>query len=457
MSQVKHPASFRDPSGFIFVKDGTIFRQINQCSRESYDYLLNSGLHNVLVDQNLLIPHIEIDHIKGISDEVYKIIKPESIPFTSYPYEWTFSQLKDAALLTLRIQRLAIEYEMTLKDASAFNVQFWHGRPILIDTLSFEKYIEGSPWIAYRQYCQHFLAPLAVMKYCDIRLANLLKTYLDGLPLDLTSSILPLRSRFNFPLYCHIHLHAKYQRDFAGSDSTLKVKKINRLGMLGIIDSLESAIRGLKWQPSNHGWADYYDSNTYSQLAFNHKKKLVHDYLRKTQPKLVFDFGANTGEFSRLACDTGSETISFDVDPLSAEINYQKCVSEGQANILPLVLDLANPSSGLGWAHQERSSLAQRGPADMVLALALIHHLAFANNLPLILIADFLATLGKRLIIEFVPPEDAQCQRLVADRIELLSDYNQATFEEAFKRYFIISDMQKIEDSGRFIYFMKRN
>lgn len=457
MSLIRHPASFRDPSGFIFIEDGTNFRQINRCYREDYDHFMNSGLYEVLVRDNLLIPHTEVSHAKGLSTECYKIIRPEPVPFISYPYEWTFSQLKDAALLTLRVQRLALEFGMILKDASAYNVHFVNGRPILIDTLSLTKYLEGSPWIAYRQYCQHFLGPLTLMKYRDVRLANLLKTYLDGLPLDLVSSQLPWRSRFRFALYCHIHLHAKYQRAFADSAVPAKIRKINRHSLLGIIHSLQTATQKLNWSASSPGWATYYDANNYSETAFSHKKDLVQDYLDKVQPSVVFDIGANTGEFSRIAAKKGIRTISFDFDPLSVELNYRNCVRDGETNILPLVLDFTNPSPALGWAHMERSSLAQRGPADVVLALALVHHLVFANNLPLRCIADYLATLGNKLIIEFVPPEDPQCQRLIAHRQQLLSRYNQELFEDVFRKYFTITIIQKIKDSLRSIYLMEKS
>jgi len=195
------PSSFRDPSGFLFLRDGFIYRQVNTIYRENYDYLISSNLYKTLVDAELLIPHHEVDIKKARSDEIYKVIKPELILFISYPYEWCFSQLKDAALTTLEIQKKSLDFGISLKDCSAYNIQFRKGKPIFIDTLSFERYHQGKPWVAYRQFCQHFLAPLALMSYKDIRLNQLFRVYIDGPPLDLTSSLLPFRTRFRISPY----------------------------------------------------------------------------------------------------------------------------------------------------------------------------------------------------------------------------------------------------------------
>ncbi|MEI7526409.1 MAG: hypothetical protein WCJ95_18825, partial [Mariniphaga sp.] len=184
-------SSFRDPSGFLFYEEGKLLRQVNGCYKEDYDLLMGSGLYTRLVEKNLLIPHQELTGHQGLNGSTYKVIEPEKVGFISYPYEWSFSQLKDAAFATLEIQKIALQYGMTLKDATAYNVQFHKGRPVFIDTLSFEIYQEGKPWQAYKQFCQHFLAPLALMGYTDIRLNQLLKLYIDGIPLDLTSRLLP--------------------------------------------------------------------------------------------------------------------------------------------------------------------------------------------------------------------------------------------------------------------------
>ncbi len=213
-------ASFRDPSGFMYVQDGQLLRQVNKVYQADYEFLFSSGLYDKLTRMKYLVPHTEVEAAPLKPALSFKVIAPEEIPFISYPYEWSFSQLKDAALITLAIQKEALQAGMILKDASAYNIQFHQGAPILIDTLSFAKYEEGSPWVAYRQFCQHFLAPLALMSKNDIRLSKLLVNHIDGVPLDLCSQLLPRSTRFNFGLLTHIHMHAKAQNRYADTSDS---------------------------------------------------------------------------------------------------------------------------------------------------------------------------------------------------------------------------------------------
>ena len=447
-------SSFRDPSGFLFLRDDVIYRQVNRVYREHYDHLINSGLYKSLVDSGLLIPHEEVDINYATSNDAYKVLKPESIEFISYPYEWSFSQLKDSALTTLEIQKEALKYGMTLKDCSAYNVQFRKGKPLFIDTLSFEKYHEGEPWVAYRQFCQHFLAPLALMSHRDIRLNQLFRIYIDGVPLDLVSSLLPLRTRFRFSLLSHIHIHAKSQEYFADKAAKTSGRRMGRLAFLGLIDNLEAAVKKLKWQARGTEWADYYEDTNYSSDALQHKKQLVAEFLDRINPKSIWDLGANVGMFSRIAGDKGIQTISFDIDPVAVEKNYLECVAKGETNILPLLLDLTNPSPSIGWQNEERMSLVERGPADTVLALALIHHLAISNNLPLNKIAGFFNRICNSLIIEFVPKSDTQVQRLLSTRKDIFPNYTQEAFESEFSKPFSILDSVRIRNSERTLYLM---
>ena len=450
------PSSFRDPSGFLFHRDGSIYRQVNITYKENYDHLMNSGLYETLVRAELLIPHEEVAIQAARPDDAYKLIKPEPIPFISYPYEWSFSQLKDAALTTLRIQKMSLNFGMSLKDCSAYNIQFRKRRPVLVDTLSFERYRQGKPWVAYRQFCQHFLAPLALMSYRDVRLSQLLRIYIDGVPLDLAASLLPVRTRFVSSLFAHIHLHARSQKHFADKRGDTGRYRIGRFRFLGLIDNLESAIRRLKWRPLGTEWAEYYQETNYSSDALQHKKQIVSEFLDYLNPKNVWDLGANVGLFSRIASDKEIETISFDIDPAAVERNYLECVARGEIRILPLLLDLTNPSPGIGWENQERMSIQDRGPADTVLALALVHHLAISNNVPLARIADFFSSICNSLIIEFVPKSDSQVQRLLASREDIFDDYTQPVFEHQFGKYFKIRSRVRIRESDRILYLMQR-
>lgn len=453
----KIPGSFRDSSGFLFVKDGTIYRQVNTIYKSNYDYLINSGLYKSLVDSELLIPHKEVDVDYPRSENAYKIIKPEFIQFVSYPYEWCFSQLKDAALTTLKIQKKSLEYGMSLKDSSAYNIQFRKGKPILIDTLSFERYHKEQPWVAYRQFCQHFIAPLALMKYRDVRLNQLFKVYIDGVPLDLASSLLPFRARFKFFLFSHIHLHAKSQKHFADRSVNMRNRRVGRLPFLALIDNLESGTRGLKWRPKDTEWKNYYTFTNYSLESLDYKKQLVAEFLDEIKPDVVWDFGANTGLFSRIASNKRIQTISFDNDPAAVEQNYLESVQKYETNILPLFLDLTNPSASIGWENKERMSLLERGPADTVFALALIHHLAISNNLPFSKIADFFRKICNSLIIEFIPKNDSQVQKLLSTREDIFFDYTQKNFETMFRKYFTIQKSVRIKDSERTLYLMTKN
>jgi len=449
------PSSFRDPSGFVFCEHGSVYRQVNRIYRDNYDHLMSSGLYEALVNADLLVPHHEVGLAYAKTSDAYKVLKPNLIPFISYPYEWCFSQLKDAALITLRIQKIALDFGMILKDSSAYNIQFLKGRPILIDLLSFEKYREGQLWVPYRQFCQHFLAPLALMSYKDIRLSQLLRTYLDGIPLDLVSMLLPFRTRFRFTLLSHVHLHAKSQKHFANKAPQKRHYKVSRVSLLGLINGLESGIKKLRWQPVGTEWADYYNETNYISEAMTYKRELVADFLNRINPEFVWDLGANTGLFSRISADKGIETISLDIDPAAVERNYLECKKKGETNLLPLWVDLTNPSPGIGWAALERAPLFERGPADTALALALIHHLAISNNLPFSRIAEFLHRICESLIIEFIPKSDSQVQRLLSTREDIFPGYTQRAFEGIFGEYFAVVCCEKIKGTERTLFLMQ--
>jgi hypothetical protein len=451
-----HPASFRDPSGFLFHKGDDLLRQVNRAYQPQYDALMVSGLYRYLTEKGRLIPHRESQTAPCIPSLAYKILQPETIPFISYPYEWCFGQLKDAALLTLRIAKAAVRYGMTLKDASAYNVQFREGKPILIDTLSFDAYAEGEPWIAYRQFCQHFLAPLALMAHADVRLSQLTRSYIDGIPLTLAARLLPFRTRFHPGLMLHLHAHAGMQaRGALPAGATSARKGMRRTAFLGLIESLRSTVQGLQWNPAGTDWIEYYEANNYTEQSFLAKKKLVGEFLGRDAPGMVWDLGGNTGVFSRIAAENGNNVICCDSDYGAVEKNYLSVKTQKETRLLPLVLDLTNPSPALGWANRERDSYLQRGPADAVLALALVHHLAIGNNVPLERIAEFFARCGPRLIVEFIPKADSQVKRLLSTRKDIFPDYTREGFEAAFTKVFHIEESIPIPESKRILYLMK--
>jgi len=456
-------SSFRDPSGFVFLHNGLVHRQVNNSFAASYDAFISSGLYDKLIERKLLVAHEEINDgsVAGTPD-CYRILKPQQIPFVSYPYEWSFSQLKDAAMLTLKVQHEAIRHGFILKDASAYNVQFLDSRPVFIDTLSFDTYISGTPWVAYKQFCQHFLAPLALMAHTDVELSKLMISHIDGVPLPLASKLLPLKTRFNYAIATHIHLHSRMQQQHAdnasddtpdaGTQSSLSEKSLNAL-----MEALAKTVQKLTWKMPDTEWGDYYENTNYSDRAGDEKRDLVDRLLGSIPDQLtvVQDFGANTGEFSRIAAKHTALVVSQDIDPVAVEMNYRKNASDGPTNILPLIQDFSSPSPAIGWGNAERDSFLQRSHCDALLVLALVHHLAISNNVPLPNIAALFASLTRWLVIEFVPKEDSQVIRLLATREDIFPDYTRDGFEAAFFQYFTIEESSPVAESERTLYLMK--
>ncbi|MDX1501882.1 MAG: class I SAM-dependent methyltransferase [Thermoanaerobaculia bacterium] len=451
------PGSFRDPSGFVFTRGEELLRQVNLSYRDEYDHLLRSGLYANLVEGGLLVPHEEESDLgAAAAPGAYKVLRPRRVEFVSYPYEWCFGQLQRAALTTLEIQRRALDHGMVLKDASAFNVQFHEGRPVLIDTLSFERLGEGAPWIAYRQFCQHFLAPLALVSRVAPGLSGLLRSEIDGLPLDLASRLLPRRTWLSPGLLAHLHLHARAQRRWAGEAAPRPQRGMSLHQHRALVDSLRGAVERLTWRPEGTVWAEYDREHGYSASEEEEKTCVVGRYLEAMEPGPVLDLGANTGRYSREAAARGRFAVACDFDPAAVERNYRECVASGETGVLPLVVDLVNPSPALGWAGRERADWVSRFRGGCVLALALVHHLAIANNVPLPMVAGFLAELGRWLAVEFVPKSDPQAQRLLVSRDDVFPDYTREGFESAFSERFEILESAPVSQSGRRIYLMRR-
>lgn len=449
-------SSFRDPSGFIFYEDSVLYRQINQSYRQQFEKLTDSGLYEKLVSENLIVKYEYIGQ-KTEDPAILCVIKPERVPFISYPYEWSFGQLKDAALATLRINRLAADYGMILKDASAYNIQFVKGAPKLIDSLSFDFYEEGKPWIAYGQFCRHFLAPLFLAAQVDIRLLQLMRVYIDGIPIDLASKL--LKRGKGFGVKQHIHWHAKslskHSEDGKQPDK-LRTARVSRFNYIAMIDSLIRTVDRIQLNAVKTEWMDYYDATNYSNKALNEKEAIVARLAEQTVCGHVWDLGANDGRFSRIVLAHGAQSVvAFDIDPIAVERNYQK-VKNDETDILPLILDLTNPSPGIGFANKERLPADKRQKPDCILALALIHHLAISNNLPFEKIAEWLAGLTENLIIEFVPKSDSQVRVLLATRDDIFNNYTQMDFEAVFKVYFDLVKAERVTESERTIYLFKK-
>jgi SAM-dependent methyltransferase len=453
----REPGSFRDPSGFVFRRDGTLYRQVNAPFADDWAAFESSGLAKELIDGGLLIPHQPASLELAPAEGAIAVIEPEPIGFISYPYEWSFSQLKDAALLTLEAQDRAGKRGMTLRDATAYNVQFRHGRPILIDTLSFERGAPDAPWRPYRQFCEHFLAPLALMAHRDARLGLLLRDYVDGVPLDLAAELLPRRTRWSPGLAAHLHLHARAQRQHAGDASSApKAVTMPASRRLALLDHLRRTIEGLRISAGGTEWADYADQTSYSPAATASKEAIVRRMLEEIGGRRAWDVGANTGRYSAIAAEAGYDVLAFDVDWAAVERHYLALRAAGEKRILPLLGDIADPSPAIGWANEERASLLERADADAVVALALVHHLAIGRNVPLPMIGSLMARLAPNVVVEFVPKEDPMVQRLLAAREDIFPDYGRDGFRAAFSRDFEVLEEAPIEESGRILFRLQR-
>jgi hypothetical protein len=437
------PSSFKDPAGFVFMENGTCHRQINPAGLANHNSLMQSGLYQKLSSSRKLIAHEDVSASP-------LIIRPTQIPFISYPYEWSFSMLKDAALLTLDIQIKAIEHQMSLKDGSAFNVQFLDGAPIFIDTLSFEKYPEGKPWAAYGQFCRHFLGPLALMAHTDISLNKLLTNHIDGIPLDLVSKLLPFKTKLSLGLQIHIHAHGRKAQTKTSTAANAPKRVFSKMALLGLLDSLQSTVKALQLNLPTTVWGDYYSITNYNGLASGDKRTILREFLQKCGPNPVIDLGANDGTYSAIAAELGHSVLSADFDPVAVEKNYLRNRKAQENRIHPLYLDLTNPTPALGWAHTERPSFTERvDPDSIVLALALVHHLAIGYNLPLEKIVAWFAKFAQTLILEFVPKEDSQVIGMLRSREDIFVNYTIESLHIALKPFFDVVDVRKVDQSER--------
>jgi hypothetical protein len=449
-----HPASFRDPSGFIYEKDGDIYRFISTKYQQDYELFHQSGLAEELLKKKLLLPFTELsDNHTGRTDW-YKTLQPQQLSFLSYAWEWSFEQLKDAALTTLNICRLALQKGMILKDATPTNIQLVDGKYKLIDTLSFERYKEGNSWIAYRQFCECFLNPLLITVYTGMEVHRLMLSYPDGVPAAVTSRFLPFKTKLNASVYLHVHLQAK----MAGKQSVEQkhtTKKITQKNIHQILQNLHSCITNLKLPEQATTWNNYYSETILSDTYFSEKKKLVSSLLESIDYKSALDLGANEGEFS-LLCNKDAMVISTDFDSDCINRLYNRIKKEKRTTIYPAVIDLTYPSPSLGWMNEERPAFFQRTKVDVCMALALIHHLAIAKNITFEQLASFFASVCKQLIIEFVPKSDPKVVGMLQWRKDIFDSYNEETLEQAFVQLFELEKKVNVPGSERTMYVYRK-
>lgn len=452
-----HEASFRDPSGFMFHDEKTLRRAINPIYFPQYQKLKESGFFNTLIKKGLLIGHEET-----FASEEKIIITPEHIPFITNPYEWSFDQFKHAALLTLQIQKYALSKGFILKDASAYNVTFHKGKPIFIDTLSFDFYEEDTPWRAYKQFITHFFGPLILAKYHGTEIFKMLQTHIDGIPVKLIASMLPGKTKLSSTLYTNIHLLAKMESKHSEDyKAETKVAKLSKKAQNNILTSLFDYIKKLKLNEASE-WGDYYEKTNYDDQAFDAKKQLIKEWVLPLNAQKLIDVGGNDGTFARVFLTEVHDVLVTDIDSNAVAYNYHQMQQNNEENMLPFVCDMLQPAPGIGFNNTERNSLIERlinYAPDITLALALIHHITLSGNVPFEKSAEFFAKFSKNLIIEFPTREDSWVDSLLVRKREFINHfdfYDEVSFEEGYKEHFQLVKKEPIAGTKRILYMFKK-
>ncbi|WP_298555145.1 class I SAM-dependent methyltransferase [uncultured Algibacter sp.] len=452
-----HPSSFRDPSGYVYIDEGVVKRAINPIYFKQYAALKDSGFFDKLFNNKVLISHKELS-----KSHTEIIIQPEQIPFITYPYEWSFNQYKEAALLTLKIQKFSLENGFSLKDASAFNVTFHNGKAIFIDTLSFDFYAKNTPWRAYKQFVTHFLGPLLLAHYHGSQSLKLMSEFFDGIPLKMLASMLPFKSKLSPFLYTNIHLLAKFENkhseDYKGN---AKVKPLSKKAQLNIVKTLYSYIKKLELKEDSE-WGNYYNKINYSDAAFNLKAKTIDSWITNLKPEKIIDIGGNDGAFVRQITHRLEQALVCDIDNNAVDFNYVKAKTNKENYMTPFVLDVLNPSSAIGFNNKERFSFIQRiqkFTPDVTLALAVIHHISLSGNVAFNMSASFFASFSKYLIIEFPKKNDSWVERLLNSKAEFkdhFSSYSIENFEKSYAIFFDIIEKKEIDDTKRVLFLLKK-
>jgi len=451
----RHPASYRDPSGYIYEENGVFLRAINPSYFSIYKNSVASGIYELLWDKNWLIPHEEISNT---TEKI--VVQPKQLDFITYPYEWSFTAYKHAAQLTLRIQMLLLEKGFSLKDASAFNVTFSDGKAIFIDTLSIENYTEGEPWKALQQFNEHFLAPLVLSTYYGSSHLKTLQHHINGLSLKEVSALLPWRSKLNTTIYSHIHYLGKQENQTTGKQTKDTQKNLSKNSQLKILKALDQFIGSLKLK-ENTQWANYYQHTNYDDDAFKIKADLVTDWIKKVSIEKVIDLGGNDGTFINGLLPYIKESIVCDIDQSAIDQCYKNNLKNKRRTI-SMVSNLLEPAPAIGFNNSERDSFIDRMKSyqpDVTMALAIIHHLTITGNVPFEMSASFFASFSDYLLIEFPDRTDSWVTFLLdskRDARSLYDHYNKADFEKVYYSYYDLIHSQKISGTHRTLYLLRR-
>ena len=387
---------------------------------------------------------VELDDLPDLAGEpAAGALRHERVPFVSYPYEWPFSMLKDAALLQLALGREALRHDLTLKDASPYNVQWRGAEPVFIDVGSFERLRPGEPWAGYRQFCMLYLYPLMLQAYRGVPYHAWLRGSIDGITPTEARELLPRRRG----VLSHVVLHARLEGRYAETGGREVKRELKSAGFgTELLDAnlrkLEKLVSRLDFHPGRTAWTEYGSTNTYSGEEATRKAEFVRAAATRQPGGLTWDLGCNDGTYSRVAAEHADHVVAIDADHATVDGLYRAL---GGERILPLVMSVTDPSPDLGWRGRERRSLERRGTPDLVLALALVHHVAITGNVPVAEFLDWLRSLDCALVIEFPDREDPMVQRLLSGKTEAANpDYDRATFEGALGDRFEIERTERL-------------
>ncbi|HNP61306.1 MAG TPA: class I SAM-dependent methyltransferase [Nitrospirales bacterium] len=458
------PGSFRDPSGNVYQVEGGIFRTVNECFSQDFDFVTSTGLFKKLAAEDLLLPfEVVSSEVLNLSDPKPRyVLKAPRLPFISYPYEWSFPALKAAALLHLRIHLQALEVGATLSDASAYNIQFQGNHPVFIDHLSFRRYQSGEMWVGHRQFCEQFLNPLLLRALFGISHNAWFRGTQEGIGTGEIRRLLKGRHYWKWNVLTHVVLQDLFQKTSTKRTKSLQDHSLAKASLplssfKAMLGKMSHWISQLK--PLNKGgstWGDYDKTCSYSSMETKSKKQFILEFAQKVQPSLLWDFGCNTGEYSETALNGGARNvIGFDFDQGALEGSYYRAV-ERRLSFQALFMDAANPSPSQGWNGREREGLQSRASADAVLALALVHHLAIARNIPLVQVIKWLITLAPQGVIEFVPKNDPMVQELLSLRQDIFPDYTAEHFMALLTKKAVIIKSETVSKSGRLLVWFKR-
>ncbi len=457
--------SFRDPAGHVFEHEGRIFRSVTRYGRASFETVLAAGFLDELVQTGALVPfeRVEDAALLDLFPEAELLFEHPKLTYVSYPYEWSFFQLRDAALLQLDIAIKALDAGVVLSDATAYNIQFIGSRPVFIDHLSFQPYRDGAYWMGHRQFCEQFLNPLLLRAKLGISHNAWFRGGLEGISTADLDKLLGRSQKMSIRMLAHVVMPAKAQRDAmrksVGTTKPMSQRKgLPKASYRGLLTQLRGWISGLHPKGASASvWGSYSDDNTYDDDENRLKAAFVDQFIRSVKPDLTFDLGCNSGAFSEVALNAGSKAVvGFDFDQVALDKAYHRA-KDKTLNLLSLFLDASNPSPSQGWQQSERTGFSQRATADAVLALAFEHHLAIGKNVPLEQVVEWLVSLAPQGVIEFVDKNDPTIQAMLAMREDIFQTYSQPVFEAALEQVASVVEKKQVTKDGRTMYWFKRH